>query len=104
MTDHKLEMIDAGGDDKVVFGTAKWSAQAVFLQWFSDACLRTPSRRIAQIETTNIQLKRSKLNRSGEAAALPDTQNGYLSPVQAMSGLGPKAAVDVKLDRGPVCP
>jgi ketosteroid isomerase-like protein len=26
VTDHKLEMIDAGGDDKVVFGTAKWSA------------------------------------------------------------------------------
>ncbi|CUU21269.1 Ketosteroid isomerase homolog CDS [Bradyrhizobium sp.] len=26
VTDHKLEMIDAGGDDKVVFGAAKWSA------------------------------------------------------------------------------
>ena len=26
VTGHKLEMIDAGGDDKVVFGTAKWSA------------------------------------------------------------------------------
>ena len=26
VTGHKLEIIDAGGDDKVVFGTAKWSA------------------------------------------------------------------------------
>lgn len=26
VTGHKLEVIDAGGDDKVVFGTAKWSA------------------------------------------------------------------------------
>ncbi|MBB4258662.1 MULTISPECIES: YybH family protein [unclassified Bradyrhizobium] len=26
VTGHKLEMIDVGGDDKVVFGTAKWSA------------------------------------------------------------------------------
>jgi ketosteroid isomerase-like protein len=26
VTGHKLEMIDAGGDDKIVFGTAKWSA------------------------------------------------------------------------------
>jgi ketosteroid isomerase-like protein len=27
VTNHKLEMIDAGGDDKVVYGTAKWSAK-----------------------------------------------------------------------------
>jgi ketosteroid isomerase-like protein len=27
VTNHKLEMIDAGGDDKVVFGTANWSAK-----------------------------------------------------------------------------
>jgi ketosteroid isomerase-like protein len=27
VTDHKLEMIDAGGDDKVVYGTANWSAK-----------------------------------------------------------------------------
>jgi ketosteroid isomerase-like protein len=26
VTGHKLEIIDAGGDDKIVFGTAKWSA------------------------------------------------------------------------------
>ena len=26
VTGHKLEMIDAGGDDKIMFGTAKWSA------------------------------------------------------------------------------
>nr|WP_271500126.1 nuclear transport factor 2 family protein [Bradyrhizobium sp. CCBAU 11357] len=26
VTGHKLEMIDAGGDDKIVFGTAKWTA------------------------------------------------------------------------------
>lgn len=27
VTDHKLELIDAGGDAKVVYGTAKWSAK-----------------------------------------------------------------------------
>ena len=27
VTDHKLEVIDAGGDDKVVYGTANWSAK-----------------------------------------------------------------------------
>lgn len=27
VTDHKLEMIDAGGDDKVVYGSANWSAK-----------------------------------------------------------------------------
>ena len=27
LTDHKLEVIDAGGDDKVVYGTANWSAK-----------------------------------------------------------------------------
>jgi ketosteroid isomerase-like protein len=27
VTDHKLQMIDAGGDDKVVYGTANWSAK-----------------------------------------------------------------------------
>ncbi len=27
VTDHKLEVIDAGGDDKVTYGTAKWSAK-----------------------------------------------------------------------------
>ena len=27
VTDHKLELIDAGGDDKVVYGTASWSAK-----------------------------------------------------------------------------
>lgn len=27
VTDHKLELIDAGGDDKIVYGTAKWSAK-----------------------------------------------------------------------------
>jgi ketosteroid isomerase-like protein len=27
VTDHKLELIDAGGDDKVVYGTANWSAR-----------------------------------------------------------------------------
>ncbi|MEH2513355.1 ketosteroid isomerase-like protein [Nitrobacteraceae bacterium AZCC 1564] len=27
VTNHKLELIDAGGDDKVVFGTANWSAK-----------------------------------------------------------------------------
>ena len=26
VTGHRLELIDAGGDDKVVFGAAKWSA------------------------------------------------------------------------------
>src|SRR5438270_343273 len=27
VTEHKLEVIDAGGDDKVVYGTANWSAK-----------------------------------------------------------------------------
>jgi ketosteroid isomerase-like protein len=27
VTDHKLQLIDAGGDDKVMFGTANWSAK-----------------------------------------------------------------------------
>jgi ketosteroid isomerase-like protein len=27
VTDHKLQLIDVGGDDKVVFGTANWSAK-----------------------------------------------------------------------------
>jgi ketosteroid isomerase-like protein len=27
VTNHKLDMIDAGGDDKVVYGTANWSAK-----------------------------------------------------------------------------
>ena len=27
VTDHKLEVIDAGSDDKVVYGTANWSAK-----------------------------------------------------------------------------
>jgi len=27
VTDHKLEVIDTGGDDKVVYGTANWSAK-----------------------------------------------------------------------------
>jgi ketosteroid isomerase-like protein len=27
VTDHKLQMIDAGGDDKVVYGAANWSAK-----------------------------------------------------------------------------
>ena len=27
VTDHKLEVIDAGGDSKVVYGTANWSAK-----------------------------------------------------------------------------
>ena len=27
VTDHKLEVIDAGGDNKVVYGTANWSAK-----------------------------------------------------------------------------
>jgi ketosteroid isomerase-like protein len=27
VTSHKLEMIDAGGDDKVIYGTANWSAK-----------------------------------------------------------------------------
>lgn len=27
VTDHKLEMIDAGGDDKIVYGSANWSAK-----------------------------------------------------------------------------
>ena len=27
ITDHKLELIDAGGDDKIVYGTARWSAK-----------------------------------------------------------------------------
>ena len=27
ITDHKLEVIDAGGDDKIVYGTARWSAK-----------------------------------------------------------------------------
>ena len=27
VTDHKLQVIDAGGDDKVVYGTANWSAK-----------------------------------------------------------------------------
>jgi ketosteroid isomerase-like protein len=26
-TDHKLEVIDPGGDDKVVYGTTNWSAK-----------------------------------------------------------------------------
>jgi ketosteroid isomerase-like protein len=25
--DHKLELLDAGGDDKIAYGTAKWSAK-----------------------------------------------------------------------------
>ena len=28
VTDHKLVMIDAGGDDKIVYATANWSAKA----------------------------------------------------------------------------
>src|SRR3954452_23349174 len=27
VTDHKLEVIDAGGDAKILFGTARWSAK-----------------------------------------------------------------------------
>jgi ketosteroid isomerase-like protein len=27
VTEHKLELIDAGGDNKVVYGTANWSAK-----------------------------------------------------------------------------
>jgi ketosteroid isomerase-like protein len=27
VTDHKLVLIDAGGDDKIVYGTANWSAK-----------------------------------------------------------------------------
>ena len=27
ITDHKLELIDAGGDDKIVYATARWSAK-----------------------------------------------------------------------------
>ena len=27
VADHKLEMIDAGGDDKILYGTANWSAK-----------------------------------------------------------------------------
>ncbi|OKO83069.1 nuclear transport factor 2 family protein [Bradyrhizobium sp. AS23.2] len=27
VTDHKLQLIDAGGDDKVLYGTANWSAK-----------------------------------------------------------------------------
>jgi ketosteroid isomerase-like protein len=27
VTDHKLEVIDAGGDDKIVYSTARWSAK-----------------------------------------------------------------------------
>jgi ketosteroid isomerase-like protein len=27
VTDHKLQVIDAGGDDKVIYGTANWSAK-----------------------------------------------------------------------------
>ena len=27
ITDHNLEVIDAGGDDKIVYGTARWSAK-----------------------------------------------------------------------------
>jgi ketosteroid isomerase-like protein len=27
VTDHKLEVIDAGGDDKVIYGSANWSAK-----------------------------------------------------------------------------
>ena len=27
VTDHKLEVIDAGGDDKIIYGTARWSAK-----------------------------------------------------------------------------
>jgi ketosteroid isomerase-like protein len=27
LTDHKVEVIDAGGDDKVLYGTANWSAK-----------------------------------------------------------------------------
>ena len=27
VTDHKLEVIDAGGDDKIVYGSANWSAK-----------------------------------------------------------------------------
>ena len=27
VTDHKLQVIDTGGDDKVVYGTANWSAK-----------------------------------------------------------------------------
>lgn len=27
VTDHKLQLIEAGGDDKIVYGTANWSAK-----------------------------------------------------------------------------
>jgi ketosteroid isomerase-like protein len=27
VTDHKLQLIDVGGDDRVIFGTANWSAK-----------------------------------------------------------------------------
>jgi ketosteroid isomerase-like protein len=27
ITDHKLELIDAGGDEKIVYATARWSAK-----------------------------------------------------------------------------
>ena len=27
ITDHKLEVIDAGGDEKIVYGTARWIAK-----------------------------------------------------------------------------
>lgn len=27
ITDHKLELIDAGGDDRIIYATARWSAK-----------------------------------------------------------------------------
>ena len=33
LTDHKLEVIDAAGDDKVIYGSANWSAKGKDKRW-----------------------------------------------------------------------
>lgn len=54
VTDHKLEVIDAGGDDKVLYGTAKRSAKGKDkdgkpdLRWHRHARARAPSGQLAE--------------------------------------------------------
>ena len=62
LTDHKLEVIDAGGDEKVVCGSAKerqrqgqgW--QASDLLWHRHPCVRASVGWFAEAEVTYLQL------------------------------------------------
>ena len=54
LTDHKLQVIDAGGDDKVMYGTANWSAKGkdkegkpANFSGIARARVRTPSGQLA---------------------------------------------------------